>query len=157
MSSAGQALPKNIFDLLEDIFLVFLRVAARRGSNFSFGSVLLSCSRAARCSLVSFFGVTACTVKNKSPRPRPDTSGIPLPRSRKTAPDCVPSGTLNESFPSSVGTSMLPPSASVVKFSGISHARLLPSRRKNGCGATSMKTYRSPGGPVLRPRLRLRR
>src|SRR5688572_4888297 len=30
MSSAGQALPKNIFDLLEDVLLVFFRVTLAR-------------------------------------------------------------------------------------------------------------------------------
>ena len=49
---------------------------------------------AAAAPCVSFFGVCTCTVANRSPRPRPLTSGIPLPRSRSVVPVCVPSGTL---------------------------------------------------------------
>ena len=79
MSSAGQALPKNIFDLLEDVLVLFLGIVARAARTFPSAALWPSCSSSGRCSLVSFFGVTACTVKNRSPRPRPDTSGIPLP------------------------------------------------------------------------------
>ena len=102
-----------------------------RGSNFSFGSASASCSSSWRCCLVSFFGVCTWTVANRSPRPRPFTSGMPLPRRRNVAPVVVPSGTFTDSGWSSVGTRMSPPSASVVKFTPISQNRLLPSRRKN--------------------------
>ena len=44
---------------------------------------------------------------------------MPLPRSRNVVPVCVPSGTFTVSVPSSVGTSISPPSATVVKFTGI--------------------------------------
>ena len=60
---------------------------------------------------------------------------MPLARSRNVVPDCVPSGTLNDSLPSSVGTSIAPPSARVVKFRGISHSQIVASRRKNACSA----------------------
>ncbi len=43
---------------------------------------------------------------------------MPLPRRRKVVPVCVPSGILTVSSPSMPGTTISPPSASVVKASG---------------------------------------
>ena len=61
-------------------------------------------------------------------------TGMPLPRRRKTAPDCVPAGTRISTLPSSVGTSTTAPSAaSTNRDRHLAHDDL-PSRLKSGCG-----------------------
>ena len=53
------------------------------GSLFT-GSVSASCSKSLRCSRVNFPGVFTTTCTTKSPRPRPCTSGTPLPFTRSS-------------------------------------------------------------------------
>src|SRR5687768_3207136 len=98
------------------------------GRIFCSGSVTASCSSSFFCSLLSLFGVIAWTVTSRSPWPRPDTSGMPLPRNLKVVPVCVLSGILTASSPSRPGTLISPPSASVVNANGTVQCRLLPSR-----------------------------
>ena len=45
----------------------------------------------------------------------------------------------------------VPPSAAVAKLTGTSQERCSPSRSKIACSRTWISTYRSPGGPPLRP------
>src|ERR1051326_512876 len=63
-------------------------------SSRSFVSTRSSCSSNLRCSRVSIVGVTTETDTNKSPRPRPPSTGMPCPRTHKTEPVFVPPGTL---------------------------------------------------------------
>src|SRR3989449_1715920 len=76
---------------------------------------------------------------------------MPFPRSRNTLPLCVPDGIFIFTFPSSVGTSMVAPSAAWVKLMGTSQMTSVSSRMKIGCSWTCTTTYRSPGGPPLSP------
>ena len=76
--------PKDVFDLVEES-----RSSASRGvgSNSCAGKRRRRTVRAACVDRASAFcGVMACTVTSRSPRPRPATSGMPLPRSRNTEP-----------------------------------------------------------------------
>jgi hypothetical protein len=59
---------------------------------------------------------------------------MPLPRSRKVLPLWVSFGTLMRALPSRVGISISPPSAAVVKDTGISQCRSSWSRWNTGCG-----------------------
>src|SRR5256712_3583152 len=76
---------------------------------------------------------------------------MPFPRSRNTLPLCVPDGIFIVTFPSSVGPSMVAPSAAWVKLMGTSQMTSVSSRMKIGCSWTCTTTYRSPGGPPLSP------
>src|SRR2546421_4799609 len=76
---------------------------------------------------------------------------MPFPRSRNTLPLCVPDGIFIFTFPSSVGTSMVAPSAAWVKLIGTSQMTSVSSRMKIGCSWTCTTTYRSPGGPPRSP------
>ena len=60
-------------------------------------------------------GVATRTTTCWSPRTGRPTSGRPFPARRKTSPGWVPSGRKRTSFPSSVGTSTLPPRAAFAK------------------------------------------
>src|ERR1041384_1562889 len=68
-------------------------LSTRRLSWRSSVSILANCSRSLRCSRVRLVGVITETETNKSPLPRPPSTGIPWPRTRKTVPVCVPAGT----------------------------------------------------------------
>ena len=131
-SSAGYS-AKDVLDALEERLLA---VVCRRRPASRRGSVLPSSSSRCFCSFVSFFGTATRAITWRSPWPRPDTFGMPLPRSLKRAPGCVPAGTCSSSRPSSVGTLIVPPSASVGKLIGISQYRSSPSRWKNECSCT---------------------
>ena len=140
-SSAGQwritALPEHVLDAIEEIAFVLFVVARRAGSNFSFGSAFASCSSRCRCSLVSFFGVWTCTVANRSPRPAAvRRRACPCRAASASCRSASLRGSSRFPAPSSVGTWISPPSASVVKFTGISQNRFMPSRRKNSCSCT---------------------
>src|SRR5438105_11936569 len=76
---------------------------------------------------------------------------MPFPFSRKTFPLCVPEGIFIFTLPSSVGTSMVEPSAACVKLIGTSQITSVSSRMKMGCSWTCTTTYRSPGGPPRSP------
>ena len=97
-------LPEHVLDAIEQIAFVLRRrrAGAARTSPSAAPWRAVRADGAAPC--VSFFGVCTWTVANRSPRPRPFTSGMPLPRSRSVVPVCVPSGTFTLSAPSSVGT-----------------------------------------------------
>src|SRR4051794_10439411 len=90
-----------------------------------------------------------------SPRlwePRPPASfGGPSPRRRWMVPLLVPGATRSFLRPLSVGTSTSAPRIASGIVSGTSTSRLSPLRVKIGDGATWVMTYRSPGGPPLRP------
>ncbi len=52
--------------------------------------------------------------------PPPRSTGMPLPRMRNWRPVCVPSGSVTRVRPpSSVGTSIAPPSDAVTKLTGV--------------------------------------
>ena len=68
------------------------------------------------------------TLQNKSPAGPPRTEAAPLPRKRKTLPDCVPAGIFRDTSPDSVGTSAVSPSNAVARLIGISQRRWAPSR-----------------------------
>src|SRR5919204_35538 len=76
---------------------------------------------------------------------------MPLPRRRNTFPLWVPAGIFIFTLPSSVGTSMVAPSAACVKLIGTSQITSVSSRMKMGCSWTCTTTYRSPGGPPRSP------
>ena len=63
-------------------------------------------------------GVSTNTRTCWSPRPPPWSAGTPLPLRRNTLPVWVPAGILSLAGPSSVGTSMVAPSAACAKESG---------------------------------------
>jgi len=65
---------------------------------------------------------------------------MPLPRRRKTFPLCVPVGIFIFTLPSSVGTSMVDPSAAWVKLMGTSQITSVSSRMKMGCSWTCTTT-----------------
>ena len=127
---------EHVLDAIEQVALVLLVLRACAARTFPPAASSRAVRATCRCSLLSFLGVRTCTVANRSPFPRPLTSGMPLPRSRSVVPVAVPSGTLTSSVPSSVGTWISPPSATVVKLTGISQNRFRPSRRKNSCSCT---------------------
>src|SRR5262249_57675413 len=69
----------------------------------------------------------------------------PCPRARTREPVDVPGGTFTVSHePSTVGTSILPPSTASGIEIGTSSTTSLPSRRKYGCGSTRTVRNRSP-------------
>ena len=72
-------------------------------------------SSASRCCRFILVGTTTCTVTWWSPRCEPRTLGIPKPRKRSREPDCVPAGSATSTSPSSDGTSIVAPSATVRK------------------------------------------
>src|SRR3989338_6390212 len=76
---------------------------------------------------------------------------MPLPRRRKIFPLWVSAGILIVATPSSVGISIEPPSAAVLKLIGISQCRSLWSRWKTACGLILITTYKSPEGPPFTP------
>src|SRR5450759_1120184 len=76
---------------------------------------------------------------------------MPLPRRRNILPLWVSAGILIEATPSSVGISIEPPSAAVLKLIGISQCRSLWSRWNTACGLVCITTYKSPGGPPFVP------
>src|SRR4051794_19510754 len=87
-----------------------------------------------------------------SPRALPPESlGGPSPRRRWTVPLFVPGATRSFLRPLSVGTSTSAPRIASGIVSGTSTSRLSPLREKIGEGSTWVTTYRSPGGPPLRP------
>ena len=77
-----------------------------------------------RCSLFRRLGTSTSSRAKRSPRSRPLTWTMPLPRSLKLCPPCVPAGTFKLAFPSSVGTGTSPPSAASAKEIGTSQNRL---------------------------------
>src|ERR1017187_5000051 len=83
----------------------------------------LSSRSSARCSCDRCTGVLTTTRQNRSPRVGPRTDFTPFSRSRNTRPDWVSAGILSTTWPSSVGTSTLPPSVAVVKPMGPSQLR----------------------------------
>src|SRR3954447_16123365 len=90
---------------------------------------------AARCSSESCVGTSTSTVTMRSPVPF--LVAMPLPLTRWREPDAVPGR--NRSItrePSSVGTSMSPPSAASANVIGTLTVRLLPSRPNSRCGVT---------------------
>src|SRR5436190_17004694 len=84
------------------------------------------------------------------PRP-PESFGGPSPRRRWTVPLLVPGGTRSFLRPLSVGTSTSAPRMASGIVSGTSTSRLSTRRWKAGDAPTGVTTYRSPGGPPLRP------
>src|SRR3989344_2507565 len=76
---------------------------------------------------------------------------MPLPRRRNCLPAWVPSGMSIAALPASVGTSISPPSAAVMKLTGTWQCRSSPSRSKMSCFFRRISMYRSPGGPPLVP------
>src|SRR6185503_7605460 len=93
-------------------------LSTRPLSSRSLFSTTASCSRSFRCSRVSDVGVTTLTETNISPRPRPPSTGMPLPLMRNTVPVCVPVGILIFSSPSIVGTCTSAPRAACAKVTG---------------------------------------
>ena len=63
-----------------------------------------------------------------------------MPFTLSVAPACVPAGILSLYGPSSVGTSMVAPSAAWAKETGTSQTISVPSRRKSGWSLTWMTT-----------------
>ena len=111
-------LPEDVLDPVEDALVLAL---GARGLELLGGSAFASCSSSCRCSRVSFFGTDTATRTSRSPRPRPDTSGMPLPRTRNVAPGLRAVGHLDGLLlVEQPGTTTSPPSARVVKFTGIS-------------------------------------
>src|SRR5205823_1371803 len=96
---------------------------AQRNALFSFSKKLsswryVSASLAAsnscssfRCSSLSRRGTETLTSTRWSPRPNPCSTGIPLPRSTRTSPGCVPAASSSSSGPSSVSIVSVAPRA----------------------------------------------
>ena len=87
-------------------------------------------SRSSSCwRLVRLTGVSTIASINMSPRAAERSTVIPFERSRNWCPDCVPAGTVTRvRLPSTVGTSIVPPSAAVVIGIGTRQKMLAPSR-----------------------------
>src|SRR5262249_13548279 len=64
-----------------------------------------------RCSSFSRRGTETFTSTRWSPRPKPCSTGMPLPRSTLTSPGCVPGDSSSSSGPSRVSTVLVEPSA----------------------------------------------
>ena len=80
-----------------------------------------NCLSSSFCLLSSFCGTSSLTLMNRSPLPRAPCSRVmPFPSMRKVASGWVPSGMLSGAGPSSVGTSILSPSAACEKVIGSS-------------------------------------
>ena len=74
-------------------------------------------------------GVSTRMRATRSPRPRPLSTVMPDPRWRNCSPDWTPAGILiSIGAPSRPGSLMVPPSAAVVKLTGHSATRVVPSR-----------------------------
>ena len=129
-------LSQDVLDLVEEAAVLVL--VARGGSNFCAGSVAASCSSSFRCSLRQLLRRDRLRRSRAGRRvPRPDTSGMPLPRRRNVGAGLrCPREPSRVSSPSMPGTLISPPSASVVKASGTAQCRSLPSRWKNSCSCT---------------------
>ena len=105
-----------VFDLFEQAALAGL-VFSRQG----FPELLEQLSLVAG----ELCGTLTSTCTNRSPRPRPFTSGTPWCFSRNLAPLCVPSGIFSGWTPSSVGTSISAPRAACAMFIGMVQCRSL--------------------------------
>src|SRR6056297_341086 len=104
------------------------------------------------CRDVRLTGVSTASSMNMSPVAPPRSDLMPLPRSRIWRPDWLPPGIFTRLRPPSiVGTSMSPPRAAAVIDTGTLQCSSAPSRSNISCGSTSMKIYRSPGGPPRIP------
>ena len=114
-------------------------------------SVASNFRSASFCSLFRFVGVSMVTVTYWSPRPRPLSTGMPLPFRRNTVPVWVPSGMAYFTLPSMVGISSSPPSTAWAKVMGASQNTAVPSRRKMSWGRTMTVISRSPLGPPFLP------
>ena len=90
-----------------------------------------------------------------STRPVERSRGMPLPRSVRTVPVCVPGSMCSSSLPASVGSSSVVPSAAAVIGSWTVQCRSAPSRVKTSWGTSSTSTYRSPAGAAARADLAL--
>src|SRR4051794_39143244 len=98
-------------------------------------------SSSSRLRLFSFFGTSMRTRATTSPLPPPFSFGAPRPLIRSSLPSSEPEGIFNETAPSGVGTSTLPPSAAVGKLTGTSTSRSASPRRwYSGEGATRVTT-----------------
>ena len=70
-----------------------------------------SASSSSRCSGVSRRGMCTFTSTRWSPRPAPESTGMPCPRRTRTSPGCVPGSSSSSRSPSSVATVSVAPSA----------------------------------------------
>src|SRR5262249_1198870 len=90
--------------------------------------VFSSSSSSSRCFFETRFGTWMRMRASTSPWPEPLRRGAPRPLMRSSLPSSVPLGTFNDTGPSGVGTSTLPPSAAVEYDTGTLTTRSSPRR-----------------------------